>query len=387
MRWILALGCAAALVGCSDDAASDGGGSADATATGATGGSASGGAVICEPGSTVDCSCPGDPPSVRTCNAAGTAYGPCECPGMTSLPPMGDSSSSGAMTTIPPMTTMTTMTTDDTTTDDDGTTSTGTGTGTSTGSGTGTGTDSGTDAGTDSGSSGSGTTGGGMAMIQACDPWAPACPNGEGCKPYSTAGDGAYDANGCFAISPNPAQVGDVCTPASLGSGEDGCDIGLACFYVDAMGDGLCVEQCIGSAMNPICMNAGESCGQFSGGVLNVCLPDCDPLMSNCPGGTGCYNNNGGGWSCLPDGSGAGGAALDPCTSLNGCDPGHVCLDGSQFSACPEIGCCSPICDVSFGGADAMCAGLDPATSCEPWYAPGMAPPGLEDVGVCASPV
>jgi hypothetical protein len=152
------------------------------------------------------------------------------------------------------------------------------------------------------------------------------------------------------------------------------------------MAGGVCVAQCTGSPINPLCANPGEVCGQFNNGTLNVCVPECDPLIGNCAAGLGCYNN-GALWSCLPDGSGAGGAALDPCTSLNGCDPGHVCLDGTLFSACPEIGCCSPVCDVSFGGANAFCAGLDPITECVPWYGMGMAPPGLEDVGVCATPV
>jgi hypothetical protein len=41
------------------------------------------------------------------------------------------------------------------------------------------------------------------------------------------------------------------------------------------------------------------------------------------------------------------------------------------------------LCDLNDAAADAQCQALDPAQTCEPWYADGQAPFGYDDVGVC----
>ena len=45
------------------------------------------------------------------------------------------------------------------------------------------------------------------------------------------------------------------------------------------------------------------------------------------------------------------------------------------------FGCCLPYCDLDLPNT---CPGQ--GLQCVPWYEPGEAPPGLEDVGVCHLP-
>src|ERR1700679_3143262 len=47
---------------------------------------------VCAPGQQVVCACPGGAPGAQACNAEGTGYDGCECPGSSS-------SSSGGLTT------------------------------------------------------------------------------------------------------------------------------------------------------------------------------------------------------------------------------------------------------------------------------------------------
>ena len=47
-------------------------------------------------------------------------------------------------------------------------------------------------------------------------------------------------------------------------------------------GVGTCVEMCTGTPDDPACPVSGQTCRQLFSGVLNVCLPDCNPLL---PGG------------------------------------------------------------------------------------------------------
>ena len=50
---------------------------------------------------------------------------------------------------------------------------------------------------------------------------------------------------------------------------------------------------------------------------------------------------------------------------------------------CAGPACCAPYCDLELG--DEPCAAL-PGTICLPLFEPGQAPPGLEQVGLCATP-
>jgi hypothetical protein len=62
---------------------------------------------------------------------------------------------------------------------------------------------------------------------------------------------------------------------------------------------GTCVAQCTGSEAAPMC-DADSSCFVSNDGVLNLCLPLCDPLAQDCP------NEN----LCIPNPSEPGGVHL-----------------------------------------------------------------------------
>lgn len=216
-----------------------------------------------------------------------------------------------------------------------------------------------------------------------CSPWLQDCPVGEKCNAWDSSGGGAWDANACFAIDPAPVGVGDVCTVVGSGtSGVDNCELGAMCWGVDVMtNEGTCVALCTGTPMAPVCAPAGTSCVIENGGVLTLCLPACDPLLQDCAAGDGCYLV-GDDFVCAPDASGAQGVDGDDCAFINVCDPGLYCADSTSVEACFGIGCCTPFCDLSAPG--------DPCPAvteeCVAVYPMGMAPLGLEDVGVCAIP-
>jgi hypothetical protein len=83
---------------------------------------------------------------------------------------------------------------------------------------------------------------------------------------------------------------------------------------------------------------------------------------------------------CEWDASGDVGALADPCEFFNTCDPGLACVAASTFADCTGAACCTPYCDL-----EAPSCPL-PELDCAPFFEPGQAPWGYEDVGVCLSP-
>ena len=221
-----------------------------------------------------------------------------------------------------------------------------------------------------------------------CDPFAQNCPAGQKCAWWANDGGPAWNSTRCVSVVDDPAQVGEPCTLEVDGgspTGNDDCDVGAMCFFVDESSQGTCLDLCQGSARSPSCPTAGDIC-KISAEGMALCLPPCDPVGDDCPEGQGCYPDNEG-WLCAPDASGDGGAWAEPCEFINACDAGLVCIDPPAFADCEgAIGCCSPTCDLGDRNADAMCAALDPAASCVPFYEPGPAPAGYEHVGLCSLP-
>ena len=75
-----------------------------------------------------------------------------------------------------------------------------------------------------------------------------------------------------------------------------------------------------------------------------------------------------------------GGGEFEPCEYTNACDSGLMCLnsDTAPTLCDPEsVGCCIPACDLT----DPVCP---ETTTCTPYYEEPV--PGLDDVGVCATP-
>ena len=117
-----------------------------------------------------------------------------------------------------------------------------------------------------------------------------------------------------------------------------------------------------------------------------MCLPECDPLVQDCPDGQACYPV-GVDWTCAPDVSGDLGTFGDSCQAINVCDGGLICVDASLVPGCDAAaGCCTEVCDHLDPDADAACAGSAGGQQCEPWYAEGAVPPGYESVGACVIP-
>ena len=79
--------------------------------------------------------------------------------------------------------------------------------------------------------------------------------------------------------------------------------------------------------------------------------------------------------------SGDAGAYGDPCEFLNVCDSGLLCVSSSNVPGCGSPGCCTEFCDVNVPAGD-QCSGA-PEQQCLEFYEDTVAPPGLEDVGLC----
>lgn len=176
---------------------------------------------------------------------------------------------------------------------------------------------------------------------------------------------------------------GTATTMGSSGSEGDPC-LDVDCPAGEQCADGECVP-----CPEPICEGCGadETCQcpvQSFCCDFGVCVGlSCDPILQDCAAGEACYPV-GKGWSCAPDESGTMGAFGDPCEFVNACDPGGVCLTQTAVPNCMSVGCCSWLCDLTDPGGDAQCMA---GQMCTPWYEPGAAPPGYEDVGACALPM
>ena len=215
-----------------------------------------------------------------------------------------------------------------------------------------------------------------------CDVFAQDCDPGQKCAAWAEGGGGAWNATKCVDIMGDGAP-GDPCAAIGGGvSGMDTCDLGAMCWDVNAENQGVCIALCTGPSDAPVCPPK-SSCYISSEGILNLCFPDCDPLLQDCPGDDLCIPQ-GDGFECIFDASGEMGAANDPCEFANSCDKGLVCLDTTNASSACEQGsqgCCQPFCE--FPGSPCP----NPDQQCLSWFDPMMPiPDGSEHIGVCAIP-
>lgn len=185
------------------------------------------------------------------------------------------------------------------------------------------------------------------------------------------------------STSPATALPAPPCFAPEGGTGGiDDCAFGSMCWNVDENKQGTCVAQCTGDVIAPVCP-LGFSCAVSAEAILILCLPFCDPLIQDCPGGDPCIPNADV-FFCGLDASGEMGAVNDPCEFINSCDQGLACIPSADASAAcdPDTqGCCQPFC--KFPGAPCP----NPDQQCTQWYDPMMPiPPGFEDVGICKLP-
>lgn len=231
------------------------------------------------------------------------------------------------------------------------------------------------------------TTGGTDPGGPTCDNWAQDCPDEQKCAAYADDGGSSWNNLKCVPAPPDGGQPGDPCTVEGSGvSGIDSCAYGSMCWDVDGdTGQGTCVALCTGSPDAPNCAPPDTTCVIANEGVLNICLPKCDPLIQDCQGGDLCLPNpvDPNGFVCVLDASGESGVAFDPCEYANACDQGFVCQDPALAMECdPQaLGCCLPFCKLS----DPDCPGQ--GQECLEWYTPGTAPPGYADLGLCGIPM
>ncbi len=216
-----------------------------------------------------------------------------------------------------------------------------------------------------------------------CDVFQQNCPEGEKCAPFAEGGGSSWNATKCVPVT-GDGQPGEPCTAMGGGvSGFDDCAEGVYCWDVDAMNNGICVEMCSGSEAAPICTDEDAHCASTGDGVINLCFPNCDPLIQDCPGDDLCLAI-GDTFVCVLDASGDGGAIFDPCEFANACDKGLLCLNPIAADECDQNagGCCIPFCDLS--NPNVVCPGV--GTSCVSLYEEGMAPEEHENVGICVVP-
>jgi hypothetical protein len=234
-----------------------------------------------------------------------------------------------------------------------------------------------------------------------CDPWnertalvSSDCPSGEKCVPIASDDGPVWNATACVTIDLSPVAVGAPCTATTPGTlGDDNCEQGAICWHVGGDGDGVCIAMCSLDS-NPThraaeghCESApGVHCVTGNGGVIDLCLPTCNPLptaTSGCDSGSGCYPIHHG-FTCAPSG---GPPALpaprelgDPCEYVNDCASGLFCLDAAVQPVCPAERCCAEYCDV---------AAVDPCTApgaeCIAWFDEGTEIPDVADLGMCAA--
>ena len=213
------------------------------------------------------------------------------------------------------------------------------------------------------------------------------CPDGDKCSPWANDGGSRWNASRCAEIDPRPGSVGDACT--SLGSpvsGADSCDIASMCWGVDPETlEGTCRQFCGAQAIVPDC-NAVQDCVVLNEGYLPLCLTPCNPLDPvDCSEGEECrVADNSENPYCVPT---VGGTILGnsrDCLDQT-CSPEELCLPGDFLPSCEAEQCCTPWCDTSDPGADAMCAAADPERTCLAFYEEGQAPAGLVNLGVCGT--
>jgi len=214
-----------------------------------------------------------------------------------------------------------------------------------------------------------------------CDPKSQDCPDGEKCSAISIVDGEPWGANTCVPVN-GEGQVGDPCDiEGGKYTGVDNCALGLMCLLTDDEGfGGACVEFCDPNDQCPDTPSA--KCVVYNDGALPICLGDCDPLIQDCPEGQACYNSAGDNFVCFKETAmpGEGGPGAE-CAYINQCQKGTYCAAATALANCPTPSCCTPYCPVSEGNGPCA-AGED----CVAFFVEGMAPPGLEDVGVCALP-
>ena len=220
-------------------------------------------------------------------------------------------------------------------------------------------------------------------VMDECDQWAQDCPEGQKCTAYISGGGSSWDATKCVEVT-GMDKPGEPCTSEGAVSGIDSCIKGAMCWGVDMEGIGRCVALCTGSPDVPVC-DPPVSCTISGDGILNLCLPPCDPLLQNCESPDEVCYPLFESFYCTWDTSGEEGQANDPCEFSEDCDMGLMCADAATVgTGCepPATGCCTPFCKFPDGACP------NPDQQCVQYLDPMQFRPGDSwlDIGACRVP-
>jgi len=215
-----------------------------------------------------------------------------------------------------------------------------------------------------------------------CDPKLQDCPRGEKCTAVSSGPGEPWGVNQCVPVM-GDSTVGDPCDIMDgKYTGLDNCDVGFICLLTDDDGKGgACVEFC---DENSLCPLTDANCVVYNDGSLPICLASCDPLVQDCPEGQACYSSAGDLFVCFKESAMPGeGMPGQECQYVNQCQEGSFCAATAAVANCPpeSTGCCTPYCPVDEGPGPCQ-----PTEECVEFFDAGTAPPGYENVGVCAVP-
>lgn len=220
-------------------------------------------------------------------------------------------------------------------------------------------------------------------LLSDCDTWEEDCPEGQKCMPVSLDGDPTWESQRCVPLARDPGQIGAPCT--NLGTGVDGldtCGEHMMCWLIDPdTGVGTCTGMCTGTPEAPGCADPDAFCVLPAEGVINLCLPTCDPLADDCPSKHLCAPVLDT-FACILD-AGVHAPVFAPCEFLNDCAPGLACAGPDLAGECEgaPTGCCLPYCALSQPNT---CPGQ--GLACLPWFSEGTAPPKYADLGICGLP-
>jgi hypothetical protein len=141
---------------------------------------------------------------------------------------------------------------------------------------------------------------------------------------------------GMVGCSPNGTiPVGGTCTQPAVVGEADGCIAGSHCVF------STCHTIC--SLMPSVPCSMG-GCVGVEGLDFAICLPNCDPLLQDCPLGQGCYLTADGPVCATVVGAAGPGMAcmyLNDCTAGSGCFDdglgGGICYKYCNFASYPNL--------------------------------------------------
>lgn len=210
-----------------------------------------------------------------------------------------------------------------------------------------------------------------------CSPYEQDCPRGEKCAAWADDGGDVWNSTRCIPVE-GDGQVHDRCSADGETSGVDDCDVAIMCWNLGPMQQGECIGLCTGTLDDPGCSDPDYTCARIVPGVLDLCLPTCDPLLQDCSMDQGCYPAGDDSFVCYRSDPIFGGAFGDPCELTHHCSSGLLCIPPDFVPSCDgDVGCCTSYCDVL--GGDLCSMGLQ----CAALFPEGQAPPELEHVGIC----